>query len=90
MVKRYREGGREAFFANRRPRGARVLTEAMVEPLQDLLDAGLAYGEAAKQVGVKSETVRKGIQRACYAQERSAEHLNGQERTQRGGLAGCR
>ena len=63
MVKRYREGGCEAFFPKCRSRGASVLTEAVVARLHNLLDAGLTYGEAAKKVGVKSETVRKGIQR---------------------------
>jgi DNA-directed RNA polymerase specialized sigma24 family protein len=40
-----------------------VLTGEVVAPLQALLDAGVAYREAAQQFGVKSETVRKGIQR---------------------------
>ena len=43
--------------------GASVLTDAVVASLQDRLDAGLAYREAAAQLGVKSETVRKGLQR---------------------------
>ena len=63
MVKRYREGGCKAFYAKRRGRGASVLTEEVLAPLQELLDAGVAYGEAAEKLGVKSETVRKGIQR---------------------------
>jgi transposase len=63
MVKRYREGGCKAFYAQRRGRGASVLTEEVVGPLQELLDAGMAYREAAQQLGVKSETVRKGMQR---------------------------
>lgn len=63
MVKRYREGGCKAFYAPRRGRGASVLTEEVVEPLQGLLDAGVAYRDAAQQLGVKSETVRKGMQR---------------------------
>jgi transposase len=63
MVKRYRTGGCKAFFAERRVRGASVLTEEVVASLQELLDAGLDYRTAAKQLTVKSETVRKGIQR---------------------------
>jgi transposase len=62
MVKRYREGGCEAFFAKRRVRGASVLTDAVVVSLQALLDAGLSYRAAAIQLGIKSETVRKGLQ----------------------------
>ncbi len=63
MVKRYRKGGCESFFAKRGVRGAGILTDEVIGSLQDLLDAGLAYREAAAQLGVKSETVRKGIQR---------------------------
>jgi hypothetical protein len=63
MVKRYRQGGCPAFFAKRRGRGASVLTEEKVALLQELLDAGVDYAQAAQQLGVKSETVRKGIQR---------------------------
>jgi DNA-directed RNA polymerase specialized sigma24 family protein len=35
----------------------------VVPALQTLLDAGVAYREAAEQLGVNRETVRKGIQR---------------------------
>ena len=63
MAKRYRTGGCEAFFAKRRGRGANVLTAAVVAQLQTRMDTGLSYREAAAAVGVKSETVRKGIQR---------------------------
>jgi transposase len=63
MVKRYREGGCSAFFQKRKVRGASVLSAERVASLQELLDAGLDYQAAAKQLGVKSETVRKGIQR---------------------------
>jgi len=63
MVKRYREGGCAAFFEKRNVRGASVLTAERVASLQALLDDGMDYQAAAKQLGVKSETVRKGIQR---------------------------
>jgi transposase len=63
MVKRYREGGCPAFFAKRRGRGASVLTDETLAALQALLDEGVEYREAAQHVGVKSETVRKGLQR---------------------------
>lgn len=72
MVKRYREGGCEAFFAKRRGRGASVLTAEVVNGLQDLLDAGLAYKEVAQRLGVKSETVRKGIQRGVLRTKKNS------------------
>ena len=63
MVKRYREGGCPAFFAQRRGRGASVLTAAIVPALQELLDAGVPPAAAAERLGVKRDTVRKGLQR---------------------------
>lgn len=63
MVKRYRQGGCEAFFQKRHVRGASVLTATVLARLQELLDAGMAYREAAQQVGVKADTVRKAIRR---------------------------
>jgi transposase len=63
-VKRYREGGGcQAFFTPRKGRGAGVLKPDMVEKLQTLLDDGASHQEAARQLGVKAETVRKGIKR---------------------------
>ena len=63
MVKRYRQGGCRAFYTPRRGRGASVLTAEVLTSLQALLEAGVAYREAAQRLGVQSETVRKGIQR---------------------------
>jgi transposase len=65
MVKRYREGGCAAFFQKRRGRGAGVLVPEVSERLQERLDAGMGYREAALELGVKSETVRKAIARGA-------------------------
>jgi len=63
-VKRYRSGGGcRAFFQPRRRRGPGVLTPAKVSALQALLDEGMPYREAARQEGVKADTVRKGMAR---------------------------
>jgi len=62
-VKQYRNGGCRAFFQKRRPRGPGVLTAEKVSALQGLLDEGVAYPEAARQQGIKVDTVRKGIGR---------------------------
>ena len=63
-VKRYRDGGGcQAFFAPRKGRGAGVLKPEVVEKLQSLLDDGVGHREAAGQLGVNADTVRKGIKR---------------------------
>ena len=80
MVKRYREGGCKAFYQKRKPRGAGILTEVVVEQLQTLLDEGVKYQEAAKQLGLKSDTVRKGIDRELLrAKKKASERGNRQE-----------
>jgi len=60
-VKRYREGGPKAFYRPRPTRGPAVLTPAVVERLQTLLDAGQAVNEAAREVDVKPNTVHKAV-----------------------------
>lgn len=61
-VRRYREQGTAGFFAPRRgKRGPAVLTPAVVARLQDLLDDGWPSAQAAREVGVKPDTVRKAI-----------------------------
>lgn len=63
MVKLYRTGGCRAFFQKRKGRGAGVLLPEKVQGLQLLLDGGMGYQEAARQAGVKVDTVRKGVDR---------------------------
>jgi transposase len=62
-VKRYRQDGCAAFYRPRPKRGAGVLKAEVVARIQDLLDEGQSYRAAAQAVGVKAETVRKGLQR---------------------------
>lgn len=63
-VKQYRTGGgAKAFFAPRRGRGPGVLIPQKVEALQELLDEGMGYRQAAQQQSVNADTVRKGIAR---------------------------
>jgi hypothetical protein len=63
-VKRYRDGGGcQAFFALRKTRGAGVLKPEVVGKLQALLDDGVSHQDAAGQLGVNADTVRKGIKR---------------------------
>ena len=60
-VKRYRAGGPAAFYRPRKTRGAAVLTPAVVERLQAMLDNGAGVNEAARELGVKPNTVHKAV-----------------------------
>ncbi len=61
-VKKYREGGTEAFFikkiAKRKPR---VLTAKVLAQAQELLDEELSRSEVAEQLGLKGNTLGKAI-----------------------------
>jgi len=58
-VKLYREEGPNGFFKERNRRGAAVLTDAVLEEAQRLLDAGLDLGEVSQQLEIKHNTLYK-------------------------------
>jgi transposase len=61
-VRCYREQGTAGFFAVRRgKRRPTVLTAEVLERLQGLLDAEWASARAARELGVKPDTVRKAV-----------------------------
>ena len=61
-VRRYRAQGPAGFYAPRRGRrGPAVLTPEVVEELQGLLDAGMEPASAARQLGLKPDTVAKAV-----------------------------
>lgn len=61
-VKKYRRGGPEAFFAARKTRsGGSILTEAVIEQAQQMLNLGNDRGQVAEQLGIKADTLRKAI-----------------------------
>jgi transposase len=61
-LKKYREGGFEAFFRKRKGgRRGTVLTDEKLEQAQKLLDEGLNRGQAAEELGIKKDTLRKAI-----------------------------
>jgi transposase-like protein len=60
-VKKYREGGSEAFFKPLRRRGSPVLTVEVLKKTQDLLSRGVSRFEVAKQMNLKSDTLSKAI-----------------------------
>lgn len=60
-VKRYRQGGPGAFYRPRPTRGAAVLTPAVMERVQQLLDGGTDVNTAARELGLKPNTVHKAV-----------------------------
>jgi len=60
-VKRYKQHGPGGFYAPRQVRGAAVLTQEVIERIEELLAQGMARGDAARHVGVKPNTVAKAM-----------------------------
>lgn len=83
-VKRYvrifREKGPAGFFAPRGTRGPAVLTPDVVEALQQKLDEGVPKAEAARDLGLKPNTVSKAV---------SAGRLRGKKKRHRQGPTPC-
>jgi transposase-like protein len=61
-VKLYREKGMASFFAEPNRRGSAVLTPAVLDKVQGLLDAGRSIPEIAKELALKADTLRKAVQ----------------------------
>lgn len=60
-VKIYRRQGPGGFYAPRPVRGAVVLTGEVIQQLEDLLAEGMERGAAARQLGLKPNTVAKAM-----------------------------
>jgi transposase len=61
-LRKLRGGGAEAFFTPRnRRRGGTVLTKEVVKEAQELLNKEYSIREAAKEMGIRYDTVRKAI-----------------------------
>jgi hypothetical protein len=60
-VKLYQAQGPGGFWQPRHLRGAAVLTPAVLEAAQGLLDEGSSPSEVARQLGLKYDTVQKAI-----------------------------
>ena len=60
-VKRYRQSGAAGFFRGRKTRQSRVLTPAVRQKAQELIQQGLGRHAVAQELGLKSDTLRKAI-----------------------------
>ncbi len=61
-VKKYQEGGADAFFAPRKGRGASVVTEEKKVRAQELFYEGHSKREVAKELEIPYDTLRKAVQ----------------------------
>jgi len=60
-VKLYRQKGVAGFFEEPHRRGAAVLTPAVLDEVQGLLDTGLELREIAAQLDLRADTLRKAL-----------------------------
>jgi hypothetical protein len=60
-VKKYREGGIEVFYRARQGRGGAVMKEEVITRAQAMLNRGCSWKEAAGELGIKYDTLRKAV-----------------------------
>ena len=60
-IKKYREGGHHAFYAERQGRGGSVITEEVKEKASVLFLQGLTRHEVADELDIANDTLRKAI-----------------------------
>jgi DNA invertase Pin-like site-specific DNA recombinase len=60
-VKQYRQSGAAGFFKGRAARQPRVLTPAVLQKAQELIQQGHGRRAVAQELGLKSDTLRKAI-----------------------------
>jgi hypothetical protein len=72
-LKKLRKGGLEAFF-QRKPGGRKgtVLTPQVIDQAQSLLDHGVTRGDAAQELGIRLDTLRKAINGGRLREHQSA------------------
>lgn len=62
-VKLYREKGASGFFAERKKKRAHVLTRDRIQKAERLLNKGYSIPEAARELDMKPDTLRKAVKR---------------------------
>ena len=60
-VKKYREGGIEAFFARPKKRKPRVMTPEVISKVQEYLDEGRKRSWIAKEMNLKPDTLYQAV-----------------------------
>jgi hypothetical protein len=72
-VKKYREEGIETFYRSRRGRGGAVMKAEVTRQAQALLDRGFSWKGAARELGIKYDTLRKAVKGGRLRQPSEAE-----------------
>ena len=62
-VKKFREGGAKAIFAKKKGRKDHILTQEVVEKIRSKLEEKKTKSQIAKELGIKYDTLLKGIKR---------------------------
>jgi transposase len=78
-VKKYRQQGIQGFYQPRRTRGAAVMTPEVIQRARQLLEEGYSKGEAARQLDVSYDTLRKAIEQGRLQLPESSTHAIGNE-----------
>jgi len=72
-VKKYRKGGVAAFFQSQHAaRKPRVLTNAVVEKAQSMLDDGMSRSDIAKELNLKSDTLYRAVRSGQLTEKKTA------------------
>jgi len=72
-VAKYRQEGIDGFYRPRKGRGASVMTAELTLQAQNLLDSGYCRRDAAEELGIKYDTLRKAIDRGGLREPTPAE-----------------
>jgi transposase-like protein len=75
-VKTYRQHGPGGFYAPRPVRGPAVLTEEVIEQIEELLGQGMERSAAARHLGLKPNTVAKAMRAGRVRGKKSPQRGN--------------
>lgn len=64
-VAKYRREGIDGFYQRRKARGGTVMTAEVTAQAQELLNLGRSCQEAAQELGIQRDTLRKAIERGA-------------------------
>jgi transposase len=81
-VKKFREGGAEAFFKKPKKRKPAVLTMEVVARAQGMLNEGRSRHEVADEVGIKRDTFSKAVRSGRLVEGEKKRCRDHQERTE--------
>ena len=81
-VKLYKEKGPQGFFEPHKRGGPRVLTVDTVTEIEQLFEEGKDVSEISMQLGVRADTIKKGIQQGRVKKKSQMQINNNQKPTE--------